>query len=55
MLPRLFFGSEFLSHFSDKLGSNCIDVYAIVRVHAHLLGILCVCARIFVCMHARCL
>ena len=50
-----FCGSEFLSHCSDKLGSNCIGVYAVVRVHAHLLGILCVCTRSFVCMHARCL
>ena len=50
-----FCGSEFLSHCSDKLGSNCIGVYAVVRVHAHLLGILCVCARSYVCMHARCL
>ena len=51
----LFCGSEFLIHCSDKLVSNCRGVYALVRVHAHILEILCVCARSFVCMHARCL
>ena len=50
-----FCGSECLSHYSDKLGSNCIGVYSVVRVHAHLLVILYVWARSFVCMHARCL
>ena len=49
-----FCGSEFLSHCSDKLGSNCIGVYAVVCVYAHLLGILYVCVRSFVCMHVRC-
>ena len=44
-----------LSHCSDNLGSNCTGVYAVVRVHAHLLGIICVCARSSVCMHAQCL
>ena len=42
-------GSE---SFSDKLGSNCAGVYAVVRMHAHLLGIFCVCALSFVCIHA---
>ena len=48
-----FCGNYFLSHCSDKLGSNCLGVYAVVRVHAHLLGIICVCARsLCVCMRA---
>ena len=45
-----FCGYEFLSHSSNKLGSNSIGVYAVVRVYAHLLGILCVCAQF--CVYA---
>ena len=42
-----------MSNCLDKLGSNCTGVYDVVRVHTHLMGILCVCARSFVCMYVR--
>ena len=42
-----------LSRCSYKLGSNCTGVYAVVRVHAHFLGILCAFACSFVCVNAR--
>ena len=44
-----------LSRCSYKLGSKYTGVYAVVRMHAHFMGILCACAHSFLCAHALCI